>query len=197
LSLHQVFSHSEPLAGADLLLRHCPRCGVRFAAQALARFERQRCGRCGYVHYLNPAPGIAMLVKSPAGEILIGRRRAAVRYGHRWCLPGGYIEYEESFLDAAHREVREETGLEVRIDGIVNVVSNHLADGHHTLVIVLLGEVLAGRPAPGDDLEELRWIDRQAHAGIDYAFAADRRIIDGYFAGNLRLLPVEIGIERG
>jgi 8-oxo-dGTP pyrophosphatase MutT (NUDIX family) len=195
VNLYQVFSHSGPLAGNNRRARHCPQCGLRFADRVLARFERQRCGRCGYVHHLNPAPGITMLVKSPAGEILIGRRRATARYGGMWCLPGGYIEYEESFIDTAHREVREETGLAVRIAGIVNVVSNHLDDCHHTLVIVLLGEVLAGRPEPGDDLEELKWIDRRAHAGIGYAFEADQRIIDGYFAGNLRLLPIDARIE--
>lgn len=136
-----------------------------------------------------------MLVKSPAGEILVGRRRATARYGGKWCLPGGYIEYEESFIDTAHREVREETGLAVRIEGIVNVVSNHLDDCHHTLVIVLLGEALAGRPEPGDDLEELKWIDRRAHGGVDYAFEADQRIVDGYFAGNLRQVPIDARIE--
>ncbi|MCL1979792.1 MAG: NUDIX domain-containing protein [Proteobacteria bacterium] len=195
MNLYQVFSHSGPLAGNNRQQRHCPQCGVRFAEQVLARFERQRCERCGYVHHLNPAPGITMLIKSKTGDILIGRRRATVHCGGQWCLPGGYIEFEESFIDTAHREVREETGLAVRINGIVNVVSNHLDDGHHTLVIVLLGEALAGRPEPGDDLEELMWIDRWTHAGIDYAFEADQRIIDGYFAGNLQLLPIDARIE--
>jgi len=194
--LYQVFSHSGPLAGNNRRLRHCPQCGARFAERVLARFERQRCDRCAAVHHLNPAPGITMLVRSAAGEILIGRRRATARYGNRWCLPGGYIEYEESFIDTARREVREETGLEVRIDGIVNVVSNHLDDCHHTLVIVLLGEMVAGSPEPGDDLTALKWIDRHAHAGIDYAFEADRRIIDGYFAGGLQMLPIDARIEQ-
>ncbi|MCL2789405.1 MAG: NUDIX hydrolase [Desulfobulbus sp.] len=196
MHLHQVFGHSGPLAGDSRRPRYCSQCGTRLAGQVLARFERLRCDGCGHVHYLNPAPGVTMLVKSPVGEILVGRRKATVRYGGKWCLPGGYIEYEESFIDTAHREVREETGLEVRIDGIVNVVSNHLDDSHHTLVIVLLGEILTGSPEPGDDMEALMWIDRQAHAGIDYAFDADQRIVEGYFAGNLQLLPIDARIEQ-
>ena len=62
-------------------------------------------------------------------------------------------------LQTAHREVLEETGLKIRIEGIINVVSNHLDDLHHTLVIVLIGDVLGGYQNPQDDLTELKWID--------------------------------------
>lgn len=128
--------------------------------------------------------------------MLIGKRRETARYGNTWCLPGGYIEYEESFISTAHREVLEETGLEVRINGIVNVVSNQLDGIHHTLVIVLIGDALGERHAPGDDLTELKWIDRTSHQGIEYAFEADKRIIDCYFAGALQMLPIDSRIER-
>lgn len=156
----QVFANSSAQAGNGKQWPYCPHCGTKLAKTALRPFERQRCPRCGTVNHLNPAPGITMLIRSPSQLILIGKRGPTARYGGQWCLPGGYIEYEESFIDTAFREIHEETGLQVRVQGVVNVVSNQLDDWHHTLVIVLIGDVVAGEPRAGDDLVELRWVDK-------------------------------------
>ncbi len=191
MNLYQVFSSSGELAGNNRRLHYCPRCGAAFRGETLQKGERQRCDRCGWVQYLNPAPGITVLIRSIEGEILIGKRAESARYGGKWCLPGGYVEFEESFIETAHREVWEETHLKIRLKGIVNVVSNHLDDLHHTLVIVLLADMIGGHPKAGDDLTELFWIDRALHGAIDYAFEADQRIIDCYFAGKMMVLPID------
>jgi len=196
MNLFQVFSNSGALAGNNRRMGFCPRCGQRFIWKKLGKFERQRCDQCDFVNYLNPTPGVTIIIRSPNGKVLIGRRSATTRYGNKWCLPGGYIEYEESFIETAHREVFEETGLAIRIEGIVNVVSNHLDDLHHTLVIVLIGDVLGNDEKPGDDLTELKWIDRDLHSALCYAFEADKRILDCYFAGDLSVLPIDERIEK-
>lgn len=196
MPLYQHFSTSSAQAVNNQRLHYCPRCATAFAKAPLHHGARQQCAACGYTRFLNPAPGITIILHAPEGCVLIGKRADAARYGGRWCLPGGYIEFEESFIDTAHREVREETGLDIRVQGIVNVVSNQLDDYHHTLVIVLLGVVSGGWQAPGDDLIELRWVDRAAHQHTDYAFAADQRIIDGFFAGNLAMLPIDETAEQ-
>ena len=195
MPLYQSFRTSGPQATDNRRLHFCPRCATPFAATPMPPLARQRCTGCGYIHFLNPAPGITIILHSPEDRVLIGKRAPQARYGGLWCLPGGYIEYEESFIDTAHREVREETGLEIGVQGIINVVSNLLDDRHHTLVIVLVGVVSGGIMAPGDDLIELRWVDRRQHAQMEYAFAADQRIIDTYFAGNFQLLPIESKAE--
>jgi 8-oxo-dGTP diphosphatase len=196
MNLFQVFRNSGELAGNNKRLNYCPRCGKRFDRKPLSKFERQKCASCEFVNFLNPAPGITILIKSSDGKVLIGKRSENARYGNKWCLPGGYIEYEESFIETAHREVLEETGLKIRIEGIVNVVSNHLDDLHHTLVIVLIGDALGGYQEPKDDLTELKWIDSDMHLGTIYAFEADKRIIDCYFAGNMKVLPFDDRIEK-
>jgi 8-oxo-dGTP pyrophosphatase MutT (NUDIX family) len=191
MNLFQVFSNSSKWAGNNRRLNYCPKCGESFKPKSLNTFERQQCDNCDFIHYLNPTPGITIIIKSPEGKVLIGKRSENARYGGKWCLPGGYIEYEESFIETAHREVSEETGLEIRIEGIVNVVSNHLDDLHHTIVIVLIGEISGGIQNPGDDLAEIQWINSELHAGIDYAFEADKKILDCFFEGNIIILPID------
>ncbi|MGD9948094.1 MAG: NUDIX domain-containing protein [Desulfobulbus sp.] len=191
MPLYQSFRTSSPKAANNRRIRYCPNCGQSFPATKLQPFERQHCSHCGFVHHLNPAPGITTILHSIDGKVLIGRRAEKGRYGNLWCLPGGYIESEESFIEAAHREVMEETGLKVCIEGVINVVSNHLDDLHHTLVIVLLGTVVGGRQTAGDDLVALRWINREEHLQIAYAFEADQRIIDVFFSGAFSVLPID------
>lgn len=189
--MNHSFHTSSPQATDKRRLRFCPICGAPFPDQPLKPFARQHCNACGYTHHLNPAPGTAVLVHAPDGRILIGKRTQDARYGGRWCLPGGYVEYEESYLATAHREIREETGLDIELQGIASVISNQLDDCHHTLVIVFIGVVCGGEQTPGDDLVELRWINQEEHVHLDYAFRADAEIIDSFFRGNLHILPVQ------
>jgi len=193
--LHQSFRSSGPTAASNRQLSYCPICGHPFTSAKLQHLQRQTCAHCGYIHFLNPSPGITIILHSPEGKVLIGKRALKARYGGLWCLPGGYIEYEESYIETAHREVWEETGLKIGIEGVINVVSNLLDDRHHTLVIVLLGKVIGGREAANDDLVELRWIDREQHLQASYAFEADQRIIDVFFDGNYALLPIDQRVE--
>ena len=60
--------------------------------------------------------------------------------GGKWSLPGGFIEYDEDFLSGGIREIKEETGLNIKINAIISVVSNFLSPKLHTLVIILLAQ---------------------------------------------------------
>ena len=109
------------------------------------------------------------------GYVLLGKRRGGFGTG-KWGLPQGYIEFDEDFLTAAIREVKEETGLDVEIRSILNVVSNLLSPRLHTLAIVLLAGVAAGEPCACDDLESLEWFPLSGPLP-DMAFEADEHII--------------------
>jgi ADP-ribose pyrophosphatase YjhB (NUDIX family) len=145
------------------------------------------------VQFRNPVPGVVILIEKE-GAVLLGRRRGGFGAG-TWGLPQGYIEFDEGFLTAAIREVREETGLNVRIRSIINVVSNLLSPGLHTLAIVLLAGVVGGELRAGDDLEALEWVSLSGPLP-EMAFEADEWIIRRYHMKGKEGLPVDPDFAR-
>lgn len=128
---------------------------------------------------VRPAPAtIAAVVHE--GRVLLVRRANPPDQG-RWGYPGGRIEPGERLLDAAVRELEEETGLigeAVDIFTAVDVIDRDEAGAlrfHYVLVAVLCRWV-AGTPRPGDDALEVGWFtpDEIAEAGAAASFAVDR-----------------------
>jgi len=186
----QVFSTYSGRADGYLgQFKYCPFCGTQLVLQEKGGKQRPACPNCGFVRFNNPLPGVVVLIEKE-GTVLLGRRKGGFGAG-KWGLPQGYIEFEEDFLSAAIREVKEETGLDVEIRSIINVVSNLLSPRLHTLAIVLLAGVVAGELCACDDLETLEWIPL-AGPLPEMAFEADERIIERYRQTELHWgLPVD------
>jgi ADP-ribose pyrophosphatase YjhB (NUDIX family) len=138
------------------------------------------------VQFSNPLPGVVILIEKE-GYVLLGKRGGGFGHG-KWGLPQGYIEFDEDFLTAAVREVKEETGLDVEIQSILNVVSNLLTPMLHTLTIVLLASVVGGELDAGDDLAVLEWLPLSGPFP-DMAFEADAYVIKRY-----RKTKCEVGL---
>lgn len=160
----------------------CVRCGTECVEHFEGEIIRQRCPKCGYIHYKNPYPCIAAIVVNSEGKILLGKRSAESIYPFNWCLPCGYIEYDETYVEATVREVKEEMGLLAVPDGIINVVSNHFDNGVHSLVVVMLAHYDGDEdPVPGDDIIEAGWFDPEDLTQLPtLAFSADKFIITKY-----------------
>lgn len=169
----------------------CLACGAPLSDHPSGGRVRRACRACGFVRYRIPAPGVSVLVVD-GGRFLLCRRQANEFEGGKWCLPCGYVEYDEDFLTAALREVQEETGLDVEIRSILSVVSNFHAPDVHTVVTVLLARPVAGEARGGDDIELVRWFSA-GEPLPELAFEADRHIIRRYFATQLAGAPIEPG----
>jgi len=154
--------------------KYCPLCGTQLSLIEKGGKPKPACSICGFVQFRNPLPGVVIVIEKD-GQVLLGKRTGSFGKG-KWGLPQGYIEFDEDFLSAAIREVKEETGLDVKIRSIINIVSNFLSPGLHTLAIVLLAGVEAGEPCAADDLETLEWFPLSGPLP-DMAFEADEFII--------------------
>ncbi len=127
----------------------CPRCG----ASLTHGDEQARCP-AGHVFWANPVPGAQALVERD-GLLLLGRRAYDPGAG-LWDLPGGFVAEDEHPLDALHRELAEETGLEIEAEELVGIWMQPY-DGRTVLCLTWLARPVGGVEAAGDDLVELRW----------------------------------------
>jgi len=119
----------------NALFRACPHCG-----QAIEYFR-------------NPAPTVDAVIYEPGRGVVLIRRKAEP-FGH--ALPGGFVDYGESTEQAARREALEETGLRVRLTGLLGVYSApHRDPRSHTLSVIYTARAEnPGDVRGGDDAVE-------------------------------------------
>lgn len=83
-----------------------------------------------------------------------------------WSLPGGVVETGEQLTEAIKREVREETGLDVEPQIVVEIFERILRDKegkpeYHYVLIDYLCKAKGGEPKPGDDAAAVEWVKRK------------------------------------
>lgn len=130
--------------------RFCPHCGG-----ALTRGRNfAYCGDCGETQWANAVPGAQALVERD-GRVLLARRALEPRKG-LWDFPGGFLDEHEHPLEALHRELREETGLEIEVAEFLGIWLDPY-DGRTILSLTWLAHPIGGVEHPDDDVDELRW----------------------------------------
>ncbi len=107
--------------------------------------------------WTNPVPAVGVVCLRGDAVLLI-RRGTPPRLGE-WSLPGGRIEPGERTMDAALRELREETAVEAEITGLIDVVDGLFPEaGRHYVLIDYAARWLSGEPVAGDDAVEARFV---------------------------------------
>ncbi len=169
--------------------RYCLRCGGLLVTRPGSGHEpaRQVCAGCGRVHYRNAKPtGSALVVRD--GRVLLVRRAIEPARG-AWDIPGGFLEHDEHPEAGAVRELQEETGLDIRIAGLLGIYLDVYpygdpTDSDTTLNLVYLATAPAGEPRPADDADAIGWFgpdelpDNLAFAHMAAALADWRRVME-------------------
>jgi 8-oxo-dGTP diphosphatase len=136
------------------------------------------CPHCGKVveKYRNPLSTVDIIVEVEEGIVLIKRKNPP--YG--WALPGGFVDYGESLEEAALREAKEETSLDVELLSQLGAYSDPARDPrHHTISVVFIARAV-GKPKAADDAAEVEVFGRSS---IPKDLAFDHaKILQDYFA---------------
>jgi 8-oxo-dGTP diphosphatase len=134
-----------------------------------------------------PAVGVVCL---RGEEVLLISRGTPPRLGE-WSLPGGRIEPGEAVRAAALRELREETGVEARLIGLIDVVDGVFPDAdRHYVLIDFAAEWLSGEPTAGDDAAEAAFFPVTQALSL-VAWSETRRIIEAAVAVRNNAAPAD------
>jgi ADP-ribose pyrophosphatase YjhB (NUDIX family) len=94
-------------------------------------------------------------------------------------VPGGFVEVGEHPARGLEREVLEELGVEIKVEGNPVLLATHTygPEGNWVLAISFLARIVAGEPSPADDVAEIRWVSAEEIDDLDFAWEHDRRLI--------------------
>ena len=114
-------------------------------------------------------------------------RRCIEPFCGQWVMPGGKVDHGEPLLAALHREVREEVGLEVSIDGLVDVYE-HVGIGpknDHYVILYYRAHPLGRELCPnGAEVTEARWVPARELARYEMT-PGTRHVLARLFPGDL------------
>jgi ADP-ribose pyrophosphatase YjhB (NUDIX family) len=163
--------------------RFCPRCGGSLERRLLKASEPERlvCTLCGFVFYLDPKIAVGTIIRAVSGGIVLVRRAIEPGYG-KWVFPGGYVDRGETLESAAVREAREECGLDVRLEGLVNIYSYH---GRTPVIVVYAATTIGGELCADDECLESAEFEAATIPWAELAFRSTTEGLRDYLAGLL------------
>jgi len=151
-------------------MEYCAHCSHKLAVQEIYGRLRPICPSCGFIVFQGPKVAVGILA-ARAGRLLMTRRNIDPGKG-KWGFPAGYMDIDEAVEETARREFKEETGFDVRIDGLIGVYS--LVE-RGVLLVAYAGTIVGGTLNMD---HETQAVDFFAPDNLpDLAFEQNRQII--------------------
>lgn len=133
---------------------------------------------CGFVFYLDPKIAVGTVIRMPDQRIVLVRRAIEPGYG-KWVFPGGYVDRGEEITLAAIREAREEAGIEIAIERLLNVYSYA---GRTPIIVVYAASYVSGDLIVDDEGLEARAFDAAQIPWDELAFRSTHDALREYLA---------------
>lgn len=162
-----------------MFYKFCPRCGssLKIGRPEPDKRERLVCIDCRFIFYQNPKPAAGVIAVRDK-DILLVQRRLNPGAGD-WSLPAGFIEMDESPAEAAVRETREETGMDVRVKKLFDVTGTCEHLFHHVILVLYEVRIIGGALRANDDAMDARFFPLD-HLPSNIAFPSHRRAIEKF-----------------
>jgi 8-oxo-dGTP diphosphatase len=166
---HHAHGHIE--------FRFCPRCGGDLEKREVKLAEPKRlvCLNCSFIFYQDPKV-VAGTIFTLSGGIVLLKRGVEPAMG-KWVFPGGYVDRGESVQEAAIRETKEESQIDVKLGPLLNVYSYPRSPN---VIIVYVAEVVSGELAAGDESVEARVFTAEEIPWENLAFDSTRDALKDY-----------------
>jgi len=162
--------------------RFCPACGGTLETHRPKAGDPDRpvCSRCGLIVYIDPKVAVGTIIRHHNNRIVLVKRGIEPGYG-LWVFPGGYVDRGEAVMDAAVREAREESGLDVRIDSLLNVYSY---TGAIPIIIVYVATWIGGELCADDECLDVSLFGEDEVPWKELAFRSTGDALREYFRRN-------------
>ena len=158
----------------------CHYCGTKLTEKFIEGRIRLFCRNCDEPLYENPIPASAIVLVNKKEELLLVKRSVEPKKGF-WCLPGGFMELRESPESCALRELKEETGLDGKIEKFLGLTTNSSPRYNTVLMMGYLVRNYEGDLIAGDDADDVGFFHPDSFPEI--AFESHKRFVRIYYAG--------------
>ena len=173
---HHMHGHVE--------FRFCPRCGGELDKKIIKANEPRRlvCRDCAFIFYQDPKV-VAGTVFTLDGGIVLLKRGVEPSLG-KWVFPGGYVDRGESVQDAAVRETKEESRLDVKLGPLLNVYSYPRSPN---VIVVYTAIVIGGELAAADESLAAQIFAPKEVPWDDLAFDSTKDALTDYIGRYLKV----------
>ena len=111
---------------------------------------RPYCAACGLIVFSDPKVAVVVLIQQD-GRLVLVRRDIEPFMGY-WSFPSGYVDRAQNVEEEAIREVKEETGLDVKLERLLGVYSRQ---GNPVILVAYAAEVTGGKLEALDEVQEV------------------------------------------
>jgi ADP-ribose pyrophosphatase YjhB (NUDIX family) len=150
-------------------LKYCNKCGCLLERRKVEGKEQIYCYNCDTIYYDNPIPSVAVVTCNEKGQLLLVKRKEEPRKGF-WSLPGGFMDDGESAIQAALRELQEETGLKGIVKRFIKIFNQETDLYGHVIIITYEVGITGGRLQAGDDAECADFFDIEDLPPLAFSF---------------------------